>query len=109
MLCVVLCSRQGRYHALLVTALVIIAAVVGFWWWQQSGTDFQKGVEAYERGDYKQAESHLRAGLDDAKFGPNDPRLATSLNNLAEIYRVQGRYAEAEPFYHRSLAIWEKA
>jgi tetratricopeptide (TPR) repeat protein len=32
-----------------------------------------------------------------------------SLNNLAEFYRVQGRYAAAEPLYKRSLAIWESA
>ena len=32
-----------------------------------------------------------------------------SLNNLAALYRTQGRYAEAEPLYKRSLAIREKA
>ena len=32
-----------------------------------------------------------------------------SLNNLAELYRNQGRYADAEPLYKRSLAIYEKA
>jgi len=31
------------------------------------------------------------------------------LNNLAALYRNQGRYAEAEPLYKRSLAIREKA
>ena len=31
------------------------------------------------------------------------------LNNLAELYRSQGRYAEAEPLYKRALAIEEKA
>ena len=31
------------------------------------------------------------------------------LNNLALLYRNQGRYAEAEPLYMRSLAIWETA
>ena len=36
-----------------------------------------------------------------------DPLVATSLNNLAVLYRVQGRYAEAEPLYQRSLAIKE--
>ena len=35
--------------------------------------------------------------------------MATSLNNLAVLYRNQGKYAEAEPLYQRSLAIWEKA
>src|SRR5262249_41239691 len=35
--------------------------------------------------------------------------VALSLNNLAELYRAQGRYADAEPLYKRSLAIREKA
>ena len=30
------------------------------------------------------------------------------LNNLAELYRAQGRYADAEPLLKRSLAIYEK-
>ena len=38
------------------------------------------------------------------------PARALSLvNNLAELYRAQGRYAEAEPLYQRSLMIREKA
>ncbi len=32
-----------------------------------------------------------------------------ALNNLAGLYDDQGRYAEAEPLYKRSLAIREKA
>jgi tetratricopeptide (TPR) repeat protein len=35
--------------------------------------------------------------------------VAASLNNLAELYRAQGQYAQAEPLYKRSLAIVEKA
>ncbi len=35
--------------------------------------------------------------------------LAPDLNNLALLYHTQGRYAEAEPLYKRSLAIREKA
>ncbi|MCR4322173.1 MAG: tetratricopeptide repeat protein [Candidatus Brocadiaceae bacterium] len=42
-------------------------------------------------------------------FDPNHPHVASSLNNLAELYRVRGKYAEAEPLYKRSLAIREKA
>ena len=42
-------------------------------------------------------------------LGPDHPSVATSLNNLAELYRVQGQYAQAEPLYKRSLAIREKA
>ncbi len=32
---------------------------------------------------------------------------ATSLNNLAELYRAQGKYEQAEPLYQRALAIRE--
>ena len=35
--------------------------------------------------------------------------MTMSLNNLANCTRAQGRYAEAEPLYKRSLAIREKA
>ena len=41
-------------------------------------------------------------------LGPDHPDVAVSLNNLGELYRAQGRYAQAEPLYKRSLAIWEK-
>jgi tetratricopeptide (TPR) repeat protein len=42
-------------------------------------------------------------------LGRDHPDVAQSLNNLAEPYRNQGRYADAEPLYQRSLAIYEKA
>jgi tetratricopeptide (TPR) repeat protein len=35
--------------------------------------------------------------------------VATSLNNLAIIYKAQGQYAQAEPFFRRVLAIREKS
>ncbi len=68
------------------------------------------GTEAYQQANYAEAEKQWTDALREAeKFGPEDPRLATSLNNLGELYRLQGKYAEAEPLYQRSLAIWEKA
>jgi esterase/lipase superfamily enzyme len=42
-------------------------------------------------------------------FGPHHPDVGTPLNNLAELYRAQGRFAEAEPLYKRALSIREKA
>ena len=42
-------------------------------------------------------------------LGPEHPHVATSLNNLAELYRAQGKYAQAEPLYRQALAIVEKA
>ncbi len=49
----------------------------------------------------------MRLGTED--FGHDDPTTATLLNNLALLYKAQGRYAETEPLYKRSLAIKEKA
>ena len=47
--------------------------------------------------------------ISEKALGPEHPEVATALNNLAVIYRAQGRYAEAEPLYNRALAISEKA
>lgn len=35
-------------------------------------------------------------------------QLIKHLNNLAYLYKSQGRYAEAEPFYLQALAIAER-
>ena len=40
--------------------------------------------------------------------GPEHPAVATVLNNLGQVAKVQGRYAKAEPLIKRSLAIREK-
>lgn len=62
------------------------------------------GLAAYEKKNYVEAEKQLVAALREAeKFALDDPRFALSLNNLAEIYRVQGNYAEAELYLKRSL------
>ncbi len=59
---------------------------------------------------YADAERQFAAAVEAAEeFGPQDRRLATSLNNLAVLYRAQGKYPEAEPLYKRALAIREKA
>lgn len=57
-----------------------------------------------------EAETTLRAALEEAeKFGPDDPRLAERLLDLAGLYRAHGEYAEAEPLYLRALGIQERA
>ena len=70
----------------------------------------EAGVKAYQQGNYPEAEKRLVAALKEAEgFGPQDPRLATSLNHLAVLYDAQGKYPEAEPLHKRALAIREKA
>jgi hypothetical protein len=41
-------------------------------------------------------------------MGADHPNVATGLNNLAGLYKSQGRYSEAEPLYLRSLQICEQ-
>lgn len=87
------------------------------WRWQSNNA---AGVKAIKEARYGDAEKSLQAGLKTAEsFGLQDPRLATSLNNLASLsaslnnlaslYQAHGNYAEAEPLYKRALAIAEKA
>jgi len=57
------------------------------------------GVAAYQRGDDEEAVGQTEAALKEAEdFGEQDPRLASTLNNLAFLYYAQGRYVKAEPF-----------
>ncbi len=65
---------------------------------------------AFKQGDYDDAENSVKAALEKAEqFGPEDPRLSASLNNLAFLYHAQGMYDDAEPLYQRALVIVEKA
>ncbi|HJY84662.1 MAG TPA: CHAT domain-containing protein, partial [Candidatus Binatia bacterium] len=41
-------------------------------------------------------------------LGPAHPNVATTLNNLAELYREQREYGRAEPLFRQALTIWEK-
>ncbi|MCB2408616.1 tetratricopeptide repeat protein, partial [Hymenobacter lucidus] len=45
--------------------------------------------------------------IDEASFGPDHPSVAISLNNLAQLFKVTNRLAEAEPLTRRALAIDE--
>ena len=70
----------------------------------------QEVMELYRTGKYNRAVVVAKKALEVAekKVGPNHPSVATSLNNLAELYRVQGHYALAEPLYKRALTIVEE-
>ncbi len=47
--------------------------------------------------------------IDEASYGPEHPRVATHLNNLAGLLQATNRLAEAEPLMRRALAIDEAA
>ncbi len=46
--------------------------------------------------------------VEEKALGPEHPHVATSLNNLAELYRAQGRYAEADRLDARAKMIRAK-
>lgn len=39
-------------------------------------------------------------------FGEGSPHMAAALNNLAEIYRLQKKFGEAEPLYAKVSLIF---
>ena len=50
-----------------------------------------------------------RAGDRRGALGPDHPKVATALNNLAVLLRATNRLDEAEPLFRRALAIDERA
>ena len=73
----------------------------------ESYTD--KGLDAQKQARYAEAEELFLAALEEVeRFGEQDPRLATSLKNLALLYHDQGKYAESESLNQRALAIYEE-
>ncbi|MFO0810962.1 MAG: tetratricopeptide repeat protein [Gemmataceae bacterium] len=71
---------------------------------------FAKGSELEAKADYAQAAKHYERALALAPrvFGPNHVNTGITLNNLANVYRSQGRSAAAEPLYRRAMAIDER-
>jgi len=59
--------------------------------------------------DEAMAVTQQALALGQQRFGADDAILAVLLLRIAEIHETQGRYAEAEPFYQRCLAVLEKA
>ncbi len=94
-------------------ALAVLLPTVRTWLvrhkhWQMS---FVAAQTALEQGRYAEAETMFLFLLKKAEedFGPEDPKVASAARNLAMLYYLQGKYADAEPLLHRSLAIMEKA
>ncbi|CAM9368870.1 unnamed protein product [Ectocarpus fasciculatus] len=63
-----------------------------------------------EQGKYEEADAlFIRSlAIDEKVYGPDHPKVATTVNNRAGLLRGQGKYDEAEALYVRSLAIREK-
>lgn len=63
-----------------------------------------------EAGQYAEAISLVQQALaiHERVLGPAHPATASSLSDLAALYRATGAYAEAEPLFQRALAIHEQ-
>jgi tetratricopeptide (TPR) repeat protein len=61
-------------------------------------------------GDFAQAEEHLQAALQlfREQLGPDDPRVAETLDNLGQLRRDQRRLDEAEDLTRQAIAIMER-
>jgi tetratricopeptide (TPR) repeat protein len=68
------------------------------------------GIILRNNGRYDQARSLLEQvlAMRERLYNGDDPIVAHSLFDLAEIYRIQGQDAQAEPLATRVLTIWEK-
>ncbi len=64
----------------------------------------QQVYQLYQQGKYNEAIAIAERVLEMMKklLGDEHPDVATSLNNLAQLYYYQGRYSEAEPPLHTS-------
>jgi tetratricopeptide (TPR) repeat protein len=67
---------------------------------------YNAGLEAFEKARYDDAVQKFSQALPYAeKLTPVDDRLEDNLHGLAEAHRLGRKYAEAEPFYRRYLAL----
>ena len=115
MACVMEKPREGVMRAYLLAGafLVLLSLWPGNAPAQSEALDKadRQGQALYQAGRYGEAIPFYEKALQlsEREFGPEHPKVATSLNNLALLYDAQGRYGDAEPLYKRSLAIREKA
>lgn len=69
----------------------------------------KKGVKAFQASHFAEAEKHFIQALELAETPPfNNDRLHFSLYQLAEIYRIQSKFAEAELILKRTLEVDEE-
>ena len=67
---------------------------------------YNLGLRAFESSRYEEAAQNFSQALPYAeKLKPVDSRLEDNLHGLAEAYRLQKKYTDAEPFYRRYLAL----
>jgi tetratricopeptide (TPR) repeat protein len=104
-----------RTALIVTTALLIFLLSAMFLQAQGDSNEFEilnrEVIRLYRIGNYDHGVFIGKKAIEVAEkaFGADHPYVATSLNNLGELYKAQGRYAQAELLHKRSLAIREKA
>jgi tetratricopeptide (TPR) repeat protein len=83
------------------SALNLLAAI------KRSRRNFPEAEELYLKA-VSIEESHFKVSLNDRQLA-SDLFLARTLNNLAELYCVEGRYTESEASYLRALKVTEQS
>jgi tetratricopeptide (TPR) repeat protein len=98
--------RAMAVVTLLLGILAACVAVAPSAPWQEAADE---GLDHLQAGRLEEAGPPLEEALRiaESEFGPQDPNLAVSLNNLGSLYGAQDRYAEAERLLLRALAIRE--
>jgi len=83
--------------------LFSISSVLSQSWEDLNG----EGIDYYNSGDYKNALIYWEKGVTQAEkeFGKNHEYYATSLNNLALLYKSMGKYDKSEPLYKEAIKI----
>ena len=62
------------------------------------------GQQALSAGKPLDAEQQFKLAIKEAEsMGPREPKIAQSMSALANAYRQQGKYAEAEPMYKQAI------
>jgi tetratricopeptide (TPR) repeat protein len=73
-------------------------------------TYLSSAVGAAEQKKFPVAEQFLSLALKEAdRFNQNDPRLGSTINTGGLIYLAENKPKEAEPYFRRALAVFEKA
>ena len=69
------------------------------------------GNICYYTSDYPKAEAFYSRAVEvfERTLGPDNPLLATCINNLASLYQVTSDLVRSEALHHRALEIREKA
>jgi tetratricopeptide (TPR) repeat protein len=67
-----------------------------------------EGLRDAGANNYPKAEQALLGALREAeRFGPDDPRVGSTLNSLGLVYRAEKKFSDAERVYRRALGIMQ--